>query len=177
MPSAVCSSSRRTADPLVQVGAAVPVTAVIVNNGTKADQLTGITSSAFSSWGAFKTIGEGDAVAAAAEQTDPTPNPGGPSLPTPITTVAIAPGSRTSCGVPDATGELLLMHLKSACSPARPSCLTFTFANAGSVTVRVPVGLSLRPGHLGDPGPDVLRGRGLTRGRAQLSAPGDTVGR
>jgi periplasmic copper chaperone A len=146
--------------PSYNVGAAVPVTAVIVNNGTKADQLTGITSSAFSSWGAFKSIGEGDAVAAAAEQTSATPNPGGPSLPTPSTSVSIAPGSRVSWGVPDATGELLLMHLKQRLFPGTTVVLTFTFANAGSVTVRVPVGLSSEPGTAVIPAPTSSEGAG-----------------
>jgi periplasmic copper chaperone A len=146
--------------PSYKVGAAVPVTAVIVNSGTKADQLTGITSSAFSSWGAFQTIGEGDAVAAAAGQAVLTPNPGGPSLPTPSTNVAIAPGSRVSWGVPDATGELLLMHLKQRLFPGTTVVLTFTFANAGSVDVRVPVGLSSDPNTSVIPAPTSSEGAG-----------------
>jgi periplasmic copper chaperone A len=147
--------------PSYNVGAAVPVTAVIVNSGTKADQLTGITSSAFSSWGAFKTIGEGDAVAAAAGQAPGlNPNPGGPSLPTPSTNVAIAPGSRVSWGVPDATGELLLMKLKQRLFPGTTVVLTFTFANAGSVNVRVPVGLSSAPNTSVIPAPTSSEGAG-----------------
>jgi copper(I)-binding protein len=146
--------------PSYDVGADVPVTVVIVNSGTKADQLTGITSSAFSSWGAFQSAADGDAVAAAATTAVLKPNSGGPSLPTPSTTVPIAPGSRVSWGVPDAKGELLLMHLKQRLYPGTTVVLTFTFANAGSVTVRVPVGLSATPGTAVIPAPTSSEGAG-----------------
>ncbi|MFN2561002.1 MAG: hypothetical protein ABR571_06885 [Jatrophihabitans sp.] len=146
--------------PSYDIGADVPVTAVIVNSGTKADQLTGITSSAFASWGAFQSTADADAVAAAAGQTSTTPTPGGSSQPTPSTTVAIAPGARVSWGVPDAKGELLLMHLKQRLFPGTTLVLTFTFASAGSVTVRVPVGLSATPGTAVIPAPTSSEGAG-----------------
>lgn len=146
--------------PSYDVGADVPLTAVLVNSGSKADQLTGITSSAFTSWGAFQSTAAGDAVAAAAQTSGTAPNPGGPSQPAASTTVSIAPGARVSWGVPDAKGELLLMHLKQRLYPGTTVVLTFTFANAGSATVRVPVGLSATPGTASIPSPPPSTGAG-----------------
>jgi copper(I)-binding protein len=168
--------------PYYDVGDDAPVRVVIVNSGPKADLLTGITSSAFTSWGAFRTTADGDAVAAAANppstlalapssapasgsnasgssaaatgtstsgtaasSTPAAPSSAAAQLPTPSTSVTIPPGQRVSWGVPDAKGALLLMHLKQRVYPGSTVVLTFTFANAGSVTVRVPVALSSVP--------------------------------
>jgi hypothetical protein len=68
------------------------------------------------------------------------------ALPTPQKSISIAAGSRVSWGTPDAKGVLLLLHVTKRLYPGAAVSLTFTFANAGSVTVMVPVGLSSSPG-------------------------------
>jgi copper(I)-binding protein len=47
-----------------------------------------------------------------------------------------------SWGVPDAKGALLLMQVKQRLYPGTTVSLTFTFANAGQVTVPVNVAIS-----------------------------------
>jgi hypothetical protein len=59
--------------------------------------------------------------------------------------VTIGPGQRVSWGVPEAEGALLLLGLKRQLYPGTTVSITFTFAEAGSVTVAVPVQLSSNP--------------------------------
>jgi copper(I)-binding protein len=137
---------------------------VLVNTGTAPDQLTSITSPAFDDWGAFATTAAADAVvnadaAALAPKSSAAPSksaqnsgssaPSGTvtatPLPTPSKLITIEPGSRTSFGTPDSRGTLLLIHATKLIYPGTTIEVTFTFANAGSVTVVVPIALSLSP--------------------------------
>jgi copper(I)-binding protein len=167
--------------PYYPAGGDATMRLVIVNDGAKADQLTGITSASFTSWGAFSSTADAATVAnganspslslppssAAAASTTPAASSSAaagsssaagassaatsasatptPQTPAPSTSVAIASGARVSWGVPDAKGALLLMHLKQRVYPGSTIVLTFTFANAGSITVRVPVAVSASP--------------------------------
>jgi copper(I)-binding protein len=84
--------------------------------------------------------------ASASASTTPAPPNTSIPAPTPITQVPIAPGSRVSWGVPEATGALLLLHIKKRIYPGSTIPITFTFATAGTVTVSVPIMLSNTPG-------------------------------
>jgi copper(I)-binding protein len=141
----------------------------------KADQLVGITSPAASGWAAYATQADAAAATAAAStpagatitstlnatNTAPatagesiasgasnsaTATPSAPSAaPPPLTSVPIRPGQRVSWGVPEATGVLLLVGLKRVLYPGTTVSMTFSFADAGTVTVAVPVELSANP--------------------------------
>ncbi len=78
-----------------------------------------------------------------------------------------------SYGVPDGTGALLLLQAKQRVYPGSIVTLTLTFADAGSVTVRVPVQHLQHPEHGGDPQPE----RSRARAEPKLSVVGDTVPR
>jgi copper(I)-binding protein len=66
-------------------------------------------------------------------------------LPQPAGSVAIQPGGRTSFGTPESRGALLLIHVKKDLYPGTTISVTFTFANAGTVTFALPVALSYAP--------------------------------
>jgi copper(I)-binding protein len=74
-------------------------------------------------------------------------------LPTPLTSVPIPAGGRVSWGVPEATGALLLVHITKRLYPGTTIQMTFTFANAGPITLAVPIHLSSSGGSLVIPGP------------------------
>jgi hypothetical protein len=76
-----------------------------------------------------------------------------PSLPAPKTSISVGGHSRASFGTPDVKGELLLRGIKSALHPGMAIELTFTFQQAGTVSVQVPVQLSKSPQTSIIPGP------------------------
>lgn len=145
---------------------------VMVNNADKPEKLTSISSPSFSDWGAFTSPAAADEViaahaaaqspssAAAAPSSAPaSAGSGAPSgsaaapsqsassvpaaqLPTPQRSITIAGNGRVGFGTPEATGVLLLIDTKGDISPANSIPVTFTFAQAGAVTVQVPVALS-----------------------------------
>jgi copper(I)-binding protein len=86
--------------------------------------------------------------------------PAAPALPTPQTSVTIPPQGRVLFGVPAATGALMLMHLKSKVYPGSSLTLTFTFADAGSITIVVPVQLSKSAHTSVIPGPSATEQQG-----------------
>lgn len=97
-------------------GSKVAIRLVLVNTGQQPDTLTSVTSPAFKSWHA-----------------------------TPPTSVDIHPGTRTSWGTPEAKGELQLINTTKVLFPGTTIQMTFSFANAGSVTLTVPIALSSSP--------------------------------
>jgi periplasmic copper chaperone A len=123
-------------------GSDVPVRVVIVNSGTKSDTLTSITSSSIAGW---TTTGGAATSASSASK---------------AASVTIAGGARASFGVPDSKAVLQLTQIKSDLHPGSAVPLTFTFANAGSVTVRVPVQLSSSPQTAVLPGPSATGEQG-----------------
>jgi copper(I)-binding protein len=130
-------------------GSDATVKLVLVNTGTSEDQLTAVTSRAFSDWGSFDTTAAADAVvsadaAALAPKSSAASSAAAP-LPIPSRLIAIAPGSRTSWGTPEAKMALVFLHLVRAVYPGTTIDVTFTFGKAGRVTVAVPVGLSSSP--------------------------------
>jgi copper(I)-binding protein len=122
-----------------RAGSDPAVTLVLVNTGTKVDKLISITSAAATGWGAYASAADADAVIGAGSS----PNN---DLPKASTSIPVAPGTRVSWGVPDATGELLLLHTTKTIYPGTTVPLTFTFETAGKITVSVPVHLTDTPG-------------------------------
>ncbi len=159
------------ATPFYGPGTDAAVKLVIVNSGTKTDTLTNITSPTVGDWGAFGTTAAAAAVVAADNPAPPSSaaassasSPAGassgapssasspaatsaqpPSVPTGQKSVPIVAGGRVSWGVPETDAVLLLLHATKRIYPGTTVPVTFTFANAGSITVAVPVGLSSNP--------------------------------
>jgi hypothetical protein len=138
-------------DPLLRV--------VIVNKSGSADTLTGISGSAFSSWGSFASTDEANAFIAgqqrgaggASSSASGTTASSAPTTTAPLPLgeqkVPIAPGTSYASGQASSPGVLLLEDLKlSSLYPAQSVTLKFTFDKSGSVSVRVPVALSSTPG-------------------------------
>ncbi|WP_375486460.1 hypothetical protein [uncultured Jatrophihabitans sp.] len=115
-------------------GSTLKLTVVLVNNGTSSDLLTNISSSAVSGWGAYSSVAAGNQVA----EGGPAPSP----APQASRTVRIPNGSRTSFGVPSATGSLLVTGTKATVRAGNTVRMTLTFARAGTVSIAVPVALS-----------------------------------
>jgi len=131
-------------------GGNVPVKVVMVNSGHSDDQLTSITSPSITSWSTYASV----AAASAANAPGSPSAAAGASSPSPVTVPA---HSRVQFGtVPTgATGirVLMLTGVKSTIYPGSSVALTFTFAQAGRVTVQVPVQLSKTPHSSVIPGP------------------------
>lgn len=172
--------------PYYPPGSRADVMLVIVNTGTTSDRLTSISSPSVRGWAAYRTLAEEETVnraqagSASAAPSTPAPSPsssagrsrrsGSPapasgsasatastsSLPQPLRSVSIPAGRQVSWGVPAATGALQLVGTKGRLYPASTIKLTFTFANAGSITVPVPIQLSETPASSVLPGPSAV---------------------
>jgi copper(I)-binding protein len=150
------------------VGSDAAIKLVLVNTGSKPDRLVSITTKAAADWGSFSTA---DAATVAAADTapsttsavaPPTAAPGSASgtesgsatpsgstgssaptpLPAPVRSVLIAPSSRVSWGTPESKNVLLLRKTTTELYPGTTVSVTFRFADAGSVTVDVPIALT-----------------------------------
>lgn len=111
---------------------------VLVNTGRDPDQLTSITSPDASGWGSYASAAQA-AAAANPNPTKPQPTKTGP--------VTVPAGGAVRWGVPENPDSktLLLLNIKEQLYPASTIPITFTFANAGSVTASVPVQISVNP--------------------------------
>jgi copper(I)-binding protein len=131
------------------VGSDLQLKLVIVNNATRPDRLTSITSPVARDWGAFNTTADADQVVSAhAAPTLPSstaPASSAAPLPTALKSVTITGNGRVGYATPEAKGALLLVHATRQVYPGTSVPLTFTFANAGKITVQVPVALSAVP--------------------------------
>jgi hypothetical protein len=114
------------------------VKVVIVNVAHKDDLLTGVTSPAFADWGLFKSTADAGAAL------DPDPSSSA-AVPAPGRQELIPAGGRVSWGVPEATGVLALFGFSDDVFPGTTIPMTFDFAQAGSVTLQVPIALSASP--------------------------------
>ncbi|WP_338177558.1 hypothetical protein [Jatrophihabitans sp.] len=132
-------SSRPTGTKFYATGDNAPLTVAFINDGHSSDTLTGITSTAFSGWSVVDTAALTQAAAVKAGATQ----------------VVVAPGRSVTFGITD-TGvgigsseqTIVLQSLQAGANPLYPGStakLTFTFANAGAVSVNVPVDLSSTP--------------------------------
>jgi copper(I)-binding protein len=129
------------------VGADMQLKIVIVNNAQTDDQLTSITSPAIRGWGAYETTADADAVLAAhaASSAPATGTPTSAPIPSAQKNVTIVGNGRVGYATPEAKGALLLLGATKSIYSATSIPLTFTFANAGQVTVQVPVTLNSMP--------------------------------
>ena len=128
-------------------GADMQLKIVIVNNAEQDDQLTSITSPAIRGWGAYETTADADAVlnAHAASSAPASGTTTDAPLPSAQKSVPIVGNGRVGYSTPEAKGALLLFGATKSIYSATSIPLTFTFANAGQVTVQVPVALSSAP--------------------------------
>jgi copper(I)-binding protein len=109
---------------------------VIVNTARgKTDRLTSISSSAITDWGSYASTAEGNAALTAKSSVTSTA----------YHTVPLPAGSSTSWSTPSSTRVLVLTGFTRPVYPGTTVPLTFTFADAGSIKVNVPVALSLSP--------------------------------
>jgi copper(I)-binding protein len=120
----------------------------IVNIGRSNDTLTGVSTPAARGWAAypsttaaaFEAAASTTAAAATTSSTAPTS-----SAPGAQTKVVIPAQTAVAFSVPNTSRVLLLSNLTSTLYTATSVKITFTFANAGSVTIAVPVQLSGSP--------------------------------
>jgi copper(I)-binding protein len=149
--------------PCYLPGSAVPLALVLVNSGQNPDNLASITSSRFSastvaanSADAAKVVssaagtGSCGGTAAPASPAGGGGNPAG--LPQPTSVPTLTAGSSVQLGINDSGQDLsanpvvILEGLQGGpLYPGQSVPMTFTFAKAGSVSVTVPVHLSLVP--------------------------------
>jgi copper(I)-binding protein len=130
-------------------GSSVPLSAYIVNNGTSADRLVKVESPAFS--GGWDVVSTPSLL----------PGPSGAPAPAPASKPVsgrpqkIAPGTAIGLGLQNLSSSgagspesLVLLGLGKSFAPLFPGMsakVTFTFANAGKVTLTVPVELKSTP--------------------------------
>lgn len=142
-------------------GSDARVKVVIVNSGQRPDTLTSITSPDIAGWGAFANAADASAYAAAqaaagapssdsaapsapASSSAPTESSSGPQ---PQKSIEIPAHSRVQFGSDQVEGGtpnqiLMIDGLKTVLHPGMALRLTFTFAQAGTVTATVPVQLT-----------------------------------
>jgi hypothetical protein len=121
--------------PSYSAGEDAQVKLVLVNVGNKPDRFDSISSPAFADWGAVKT-----STSCRAGQPAPT------ATTAPSSQQVILPeGCRVSWGTPEATGTLSILSLSAKVFPGTTIPITLHFAQAGSITLRVPVALSGSP--------------------------------
>lgn len=130
------------------VGGDAEVKAVLVNVGNSTDRLVSITSPAVSDWGTFANTADAEAVLtanASATSTSTSPSASATPSPQPNRSVPIPAGGRVSWGTPESTGSLVIFGFSKPVYPGTTVSLTLRFANAGSLTLSVPVELGGSP--------------------------------
>jgi copper(I)-binding protein len=161
-----------TSTTLHPVGSDVRVQVTLVNAGDALDTLTGISTSAASGWGVYRSSADATAVQQAANtQSAPAAGPSGaagasPSsglaagAPTPppvgATSIAVPAGQSVAFDTPSSTKVLMLLNLTKKLYPGTSIPIKVTFAHAGSKTITVPVQ--------------------LTDNQSRLTLPSDTAG-
>jgi copper(I)-binding protein len=116
------------------------VKVVLVNTSqTKSDLLVSVTSPAITDWGSFSTVASADAVLAA-NSSRPQKSTG--PLPLPTRQVLIPAGGRTSYGTPESKGGLVFLSFTRDIYPGTTIPVTLRFAQAGSITIAVPIALA-----------------------------------
>jgi copper(I)-binding protein len=135
--------SRPTGTAFYQPGDNAPMTLILVNNSHSSDTLTSVTGP-FTSWAVVPTGSVADEAALKTGSTSQPVGPGG----------SVALGlSNLGVGTGVSPETLVLIALKGTGKlyPGSEVRLTFTFANAGKVTVSVPVQLSAQPNDVSVP--------------------------
>ena len=151
--------------PSLPSGGNAELKLVIVNNGTQDDELTSVTSTAAGSVQLLGSAAAGSLVPSSSASSSDSSSTGSSESPTAtgsssagssssapgsaggtaFTPVTVPAGQRVAFGIGDAGQVLALTGLTNALYPATLVPVTFTFQNAGSVTVQVPVELTSGP--------------------------------
>lgn len=134
-------------------GSSAELQMVLVNESSKPDTLTSITSPAFSGWSSLPKPSSSVSASPVevASSTSPTASPASSSagaLPLAGGTrrVTLRPNVPVSYGVPDGTHILQVTGITKVLWPGTAIRVTFTFDRAGSTTVDVPIQLTTPPG-------------------------------
>jgi hypothetical protein len=130
-------------------GTSATVKVVLVNSSrTQSDLLTSITSPVLSDWGTFNNTADAGAVLAADASKSPSagtsksPSSSASALPAPGHQILIPAGARTSYGTPESTGALVFLEFTRDVYPGTTIPVTLRFAQAGTITISVPIALS-----------------------------------
>jgi copper(I)-binding protein len=115
----------------------------IVNTGRADDTLTGVSTAAATGWASYPSTA---AAAFAAEEPSSLATSSSAQGSSAQTKVLIPAQTSVGFSVPTTPRVLVLSNLTSTLYTAQSVKITFTFANAGSVTIAVPVQLSSSPG-------------------------------
>lgn len=116
------------------------VKVVLVNTSqTRNDLLQSVTSPAITDWGTFSTAAAADTVLAA-DSSRPSQSTG--PLPLPTRQVFIPAGGRASYGTPDSTGAMVFLSFTRDIYPGTTIPVTLRFAQAGAITIAVPIALA-----------------------------------
>ena len=116
---------------------------VIVNVGDKSDLFNGISSPAFADWGIFNSTADaGEVLDPEPVATDSTDSASTHPIPSPNRQMVIPAGARVSWGVPESTGALAILGFSADVYPGTTIPMTLDFAQAGSITLQVPVALT-----------------------------------
>jgi len=149
--------------PSYQAGDAAELQLVIVNVGHVADTLTNISSPAASGYQVFATTAEASAAVSPSASSSPSDTASGSSsasgsgsasgsssaaAPSPPTSLQVPPDEALRLSITTDTA-VLLVKLTKVLFPGTTVPITFTFAGAGSVTLTVPVQITLSGGSAG----------------------------
>lgn len=126
-------------DLLYKKNDSATVKVVIVNTSAKPDLLTSVTSPAITDWGSFNTAAAADVVLAANSSRPDKSN--GP-VPLPTRQVYLPAGGRASYGTPESKGALVFLTFTRDIYPGTTIPVTLRFAQAGSITISVPIALA-----------------------------------
>ena len=132
-------AGRATGTKFYAPGDNAPLTITLVNSGHDADTLTSVTSTSFTGWSITNTATSGNPQVVSAGATSQVVPPQ-TRIPLGLSDLGVGIGSSDQTlvmrGLTTAGGNLY---------PGSQIPITFTFANAGSVTLQVPVDLTATP--------------------------------
>lgn len=133
-------------------GSDVPLKVVLVNSGQRDDQLKSITSPEITGWSSYASVANASAAHLPSTESPSVSTPA--PAPSPVTVPAHGQVQFATENFGTGGNRVLLLDgVKTDLHPGMAVELTFTFADAGTVTVRVPVQLSKSPQSSIVPGP------------------------
>jgi periplasmic copper chaperone A len=123
-------------------GSSAPLQMYVINNASSADQLVSVSTDQAGSVQLVANGGAAPSSASASSSGSSAPASGSSASSQPIQT---PPGQSISVGFDPGNPQVVLTDLKSTLFPANTIRITFQFAQAGSVTLPVPVHLTKGP--------------------------------